>query len=270
MSSGQRGACSTRALPMVRPGERRGSHLTEAPLAARVLRERRIERRLIEVRPRTSGEVQLRVRALPQQEIAEPLLAAGTDEEVDLRHRRARVIHGRELREELLAIAGGRRGQASTDLEQAVLAGVIHRDAQMQTLTAAGGLFAALDEAQQIAAQAIAAADHVEANALRQAALGLGDEVTPEEGEERAHLRTRTAPVVRGKGVERQHADAAARGTLDYGIDGLCPGAMSRAARQAAARRPAAVAVHDYCDVHDGVLYMTELMGKKISRGASP
>jgi hypothetical protein len=43
--------------------------------------------RTVEVRPRHIGEVQLRVRALPQHEIAQPLLAARADQQVHVRHR---------------------------------------------------------------------------------------------------------------------------------------------------------------------------------------
>ena len=56
----------------------------EAPLAAGVPGERRIERRGVEVGPEDVGEVQLRVGELPQQEIADALLAAGADQQVGL------------------------------------------------------------------------------------------------------------------------------------------------------------------------------------------
>ena len=44
-----------------------------------------------EVRPHAVGEDQLGVGALPEQEVGEPLLAAGADQQVDVRHRAAVV-----------------------------------------------------------------------------------------------------------------------------------------------------------------------------------
>src|SRR5512134_174367 len=67
----------------------------EAPLAPAVRGERFFERRGIEVGPQRLGEVELGVGELPQQEVADALLAAGADEEVRL----GRVAHG-EIRSE--------------------------------------------------------------------------------------------------------------------------------------------------------------------------
>ena len=68
----------------------------EAALAPAVRGDRGVERRGVEVGPQRLGEVELGVRELPQQEVADALLAAGADEEVGL----GRVAHreiGREV-----------------------------------------------------------------------------------------------------------------------------------------------------------------------------
>ena len=59
--------------------------LAEAPLAAGKECQRRLEVGGLEIRPQARGEVQLGVGQVPQQEIADALLAAGADEQVRLR-----------------------------------------------------------------------------------------------------------------------------------------------------------------------------------------
>src|SRR5579872_1783726 len=54
----------------------------ETPLPLCEPLERGIEGLLIEIRPQHITEVQLAVRQLPQQEIADPLFATGTDEKI--------------------------------------------------------------------------------------------------------------------------------------------------------------------------------------------
>jgi hypothetical protein len=58
------------------------------------------ERALVEVRPHAVDKVQLCVCTLPQQEIAEALLAAGADQQVDLRRRQCGVIDCGKLLDE--------------------------------------------------------------------------------------------------------------------------------------------------------------------------
>ena len=57
----------------------------EAPLAAAVRSDRLVERRGVEVGPQRLGEVELAIGELPQQEVADALLAAGADEQIRLR-----------------------------------------------------------------------------------------------------------------------------------------------------------------------------------------
>src|SRR5262245_25184292 len=68
----------------------------EAPLARAVGNDGRVERGGVEVGPQRFGEVKLGVGQLPEQEVADALLAAGADEEVGLR----RVAH-RQMREQV-------------------------------------------------------------------------------------------------------------------------------------------------------------------------
>ena len=75
---------------MTGPHERVFVDRAEASLAARVLLQGCVECVLIEVRPQALDEVQLGVRALPEQEVAEAFLAAGADEQIDFVRRQRR------------------------------------------------------------------------------------------------------------------------------------------------------------------------------------
>src|SRR5205814_10375488 len=77
----------------------------EAPLARAVGDDRRVERSRVEVGPQRVGEIELAVRELPEQEVADALLAAGADEQIGLR----RVAHRQIRRERLLADLLARR-----------------------------------------------------------------------------------------------------------------------------------------------------------------
>ena len=80
----------------------------EAPLALPIPIDRGVERGGVEIGPQHVGEIELGVGELPQQEVRDPLLAAGADEQVGLRrvgHRedtarapRARVASRRAAR----------------------------------------------------------------------------------------------------------------------------------------------------------------------------
>src|SRR5580692_1641759 len=56
----------------------------EAPLPAGEIPQRLMEADLVEVRPQAAGKMQLRVGTLPEQKIAQPLLATGADEQIHL------------------------------------------------------------------------------------------------------------------------------------------------------------------------------------------
>src|SRR5512134_458919 len=58
----------------------------EAPGPLLEVPDRLVEVLAVEVRPENRREVQLRVRGLPQQEVAEALLAAGADDQVGVGH----------------------------------------------------------------------------------------------------------------------------------------------------------------------------------------
>src|SRR5689334_23282351 len=62
------------------------SHPTEASIATLIVHDRPIEIGCAEVRPQRRGDPQLRVSDLPQQEVRDPHLPAGADQQIRIRH----------------------------------------------------------------------------------------------------------------------------------------------------------------------------------------
>jgi hypothetical protein len=136
---------------------------------ARVRRDRIGQRRAVEVRPVFVGEVELGVRELPQQEIADALLAAGADEEIGLR----RIGHRQVWRErflghvDLAAFAHGLGDELLGRLQDVPAAAVVRGDRQRQARVARGLGFGAADQVADARLEAIEIADHPQADAVR-------------------------------------------------------------------------------------------------------
>src|SRR5574341_321137 len=75
-----------------RGGDGSGPQSAEAPLAPAKLGHGVFQVLPVEVRPQLRCEVQLRVGGLPKQKVAQALLAAGADQQVDLRDGRGGVV----------------------------------------------------------------------------------------------------------------------------------------------------------------------------------
>src|SRR4029079_2076035 len=113
------------------------SSAPEAPRAARVLEERVVECLRPEVRPQDVAEHELRVGALPDQEVADPLLAARPDEEVGGRHPRG--VQG--VRDGALIDRLGRdatRGQPSEGVHELRAPRVVEGEVQEEPLRLRG------------------------------------------------------------------------------------------------------------------------------------
>src|SRR5688572_2936430 len=108
-------------------GERLSSCITaridgaESAVATRVLLQCFVERALVEVRPQAVDEMQLGVCALPQEEIAEALLATGADQQIDLRCRQCYVIDCGKRLGETRTVDAVLRSQTTTHFDEAVL-----------------------------------------------------------------------------------------------------------------------------------------------------
>src|ERR1035438_5848259 len=138
----------------------------KSALATGVVLECAVEPLLAEVRPETVGEVQLRISAFPQQKIAEPLFAAGANQQIDL----ACGIQGmidfvqqapKRLTIKIRDVLGPPRSR-----NDAVLRRIVDRDAQVHSGSGGAQALALLDRAQQTLAEPIAPAADIEADRL--------------------------------------------------------------------------------------------------------
>src|SRR5688572_13156350 len=180
----------------------------EAPLARAVGSDRRVERRGVEVRPERFGEVELAVGELPEQEVADALLAAGADEKIGL----GRVAH-REIRRKRGLFYGFQPWivlqKLPHGLQDVPAAAVVRRDREREALVAGGQSLALLDQLADLGVEALRVADHLETHA---AGMQLGDLVLQRGAEqlhEQPHFLGRTAPVLGAEGEQREAGNAA-------------------------------------------------------------
>src|SRR5690606_30539413 len=112
-------------------------------------------------------------------------------------------------------------------------------------------------------AEAPAFADEAHPHAAPLQFLHFTFERVEEQFHQRAHLLLGTAPVFARESEQGQRADAALQAEIDAQVDRARAGAVADHARSLAARRPAAVAVHDDGDVARDRGWMRSRHGRK-------
>ncbi len=198
-----------------------------------------------EIGPQSLGEIELGVGAFPKQEIRQPSLAAGADDEVDVARL---VLAGQKSRKaaagEILR-AGGPRGRP----QDRVARRIIERNAKMQPGAAGRLRLGALDLRREPARKAVPASDHSKACAAPHEPRRLGSDVASHQPHQGRDLGRRPAPVVDGEGIEGKRADALVRRCFRDAPNGLDAGFVPAASRHSPRRGPAPVAIHDDADV---------------------
>ncbi len=106
-----------------------------------------------------------------------------------------------------------------------------------------------LDQAAQIGAEIVAAADDADPHAGGMEFAQILLDETLEQAEQERDLGRRAAPVLGGEAVERQDPDAEIAGIADRGAQRLEAAAMPLLPGQATHLRPAPIAVHDDRDM---------------------
>src|ERR1700752_1426047 len=91
----------------------------ETPLPSRVLPERLSELLFVKIGPHAVEKEELRIRAFPQEEVTETLLAPGPDEQIDLGRHRIRMIHRGQLPQIFATLIGRRRTKTAARLGDA-------------------------------------------------------------------------------------------------------------------------------------------------------
>src|SRR5262245_37845882 len=105
-SSLRRSPCCARpcSAPTTASGSRLRDETSEPTLAAAVFGERLLQDSAVEVGPVGGNEYEFAVGRLPQQEVGEPLLAAGADDEVGIRQIRRVEKAGQRFGRHLLRV----------------------------------------------------------------------------------------------------------------------------------------------------------------------
>src|SRR6266511_2502948 len=242
------GGTKMRALPARSRTDRAPALAAETPGSASELEERRVERLRPEIGPQDVAGVELRVGGLPDEEVRQSLLAAGSDHEVRIWLAR-RVESARDRG--LIDLVGGdpTRCQTAKGVHELGAAGVVEGDVQRQPGAGRGLGEGALDGRAGVGGQFREAAQNVDADALLDEPVGLPAHRRLQQGEQAAHLLVRASPVLPAERVQGQVGDAAPDRVTEYVADGFDARGVALELRQAALPCPAPVAVHDDRDM---------------------
>src|SRR5919108_638203 len=235
----------TNRLPLA---ERLFARESETALARIEGAQRVLEMRHVEIRPQCLAEVQLGVGEIPQQEIADAVIAAGADEQV-----RVAGVGQRQLARETLLVDGVERhgaarhlrGDAPRGLHDIPASAVAHRHLQLEARVGAGELFGGRHARLQLDAERVAVADETQPHLVLVQFFDLAVQGFEEQLHEARDLDARPPPVLAREREQRQRADAAARALLDAHSHRAHALLVAGMARQAAGLGPSSVAVHD-------------------------
>src|SRR5215831_917464 len=178
--------------------------------AAVIVAQGLLEIGLAEIGPERVDEHQFRIGRLPQQEIADALLAAGANDEVGIGDvdgeevaREERFVHllGRDLAR---LHCGSNVARRARDLGAAAVG---ERDGQAQAGICCRERLGIVDERDDVARQSRAVTDDAQAHALGMELGDLSADVVAEQTHEVVHLARRPLPVLRRKSEEREIGD---------------------------------------------------------------
>ena len=196
------------------------------------------------VGPRHRGKVKFAVGALIEQIVAQALFAAGADKKIRIRLSGRIQPQGERLLRHILR-SGAVAQQIPHGPDDFGAAAVVEREIERHGPVGGGTAHAVPQGRTGGERQPIDVSEHIQADALAFHTGNLLTEKLQQKGEQGCHFRLGAVPVLAGKRVERQIADAH---FTAFGHDvarGFRAGAMPGLTRQAARLGPAAVAVHD-------------------------
>src|SRR3990167_4712775 len=226
---------------------------TETALASGIRDKRLLELRAIEIRPQYRGEIHLGVSQLPQQEVADTLLAAGADEQVRFGNagqadKRFEAFFRDRVRVDLAA--GGTAGEFVAGLRDVPAPAVIGGDRQRQRRVLLCQRFGLPDARGDLLAEAFGVAYDTEADIVLVQLPDFVVERAQKEFLEQLDFLRRAAPVLAAEGEQGEVLHALLGARRHHVAHALDPLAVTGDARQSAALGPAAVAVHDDGHVH--------------------
>src|SRR6185295_8686131 len=185
-----------------------------APIALLVGHHRLEQIAAAEVGPQRFGHPDLRIRDLPQQEVADAHLAARADEQI-----RIRLPRGVEQLPEaaLVQVVGGdaHRDRAARGVHDLGAAAVVQRDVEQHAGIAGGLPDADLELVLHVGRELLGAADDAEADVVLEEGAELEPDVPLEQHHQGVDFGAGPLPVLDREGVERQNVDAEPRRGFD-------------------------------------------------------
>src|SRR5258706_16221691 len=171
-----------------------------------------------EIGPERFGDPDLRVRDLPQQEVADAHLAARADQQIRIGLPcRVEELAEAPLVERLGAHAG--RDRATRGVDDLRAPTVVQRDIEAHARVARGPVDADLQLALHVGRQLVGAADHLELDVVLVERAELEPDVPLQQHHQCVDFRARPLPVLHRERVERQHLDADPRPGVDEVAD---------------------------------------------------
>ena len=217
----------------------------KTPLALKVPGKGRIEGGTVEIRPQELGEIELRIGKLPDQEVADALLAAGADEEIWLR----RIAHGEMRRQLRLAVPAGTarsRARHGVDrLKEIPSSAVVRRDGEGELAIAGGACLGAPDEPLDGLAEGRDMPDHTQTDPGLVELLDFLLERHAKQLLQHRDFLFGPAPVLRAERKQGEVLDAALCARAHHRAHRFDAATMAGNARQEALFRPTPVAIHD-------------------------
>ena len=218
-----------------------------APVPGGILLDRPPQITAIEVGPESIKENQLRVRALPEQEVRRALLSRRADEQIDVGDVRFVEEVPEALLGELARIKsslGSQLRDPPRGVDDFGAASVVHAELQGQHVVADGAAFGVFQFADHTAPQARPSAGPPHPDAHGVELVSPPSDHVAVEAHQPANLIRRSVPVLGGKGVRGEVLDSDLNGPLDHVEERSFTAGMALGTWQVPRLRPAAIAIH--------------------------
>ena len=218
-----------------------------APVPGGVLLDRPPQITAIEVGPESIKENQLRIRALPEQEVRRSLLSRRADEQIDVRDVRFVEEVPEALFGELARIKsslGSQLRDSPRGVDDFSAASVVHAELQGQHVVADGAAFGVFQFADHTAPQARPSAGPPHPDAHGVELVSPPSDHVAVEAHQPANLIRRSVPVLGGEGVRGEVLDSDLNGPLDHVEERSFTASVALGTWQVPRLRPAAIAIH--------------------------
>jgi len=224
-----------------------GDSSAVAPVPGGVLLDRPPQITAIEVGPESIKENQLRVRALPEQEVGRSLLSRRADEQIDVGDVRFVEVVPEALLGELARIKsslGSQLRDSPRGVDDFGAASVVHTELQGQDVVADGSAFGVFQFADHTAPEARPSAGPAHPDAHGVELVSPPSDHVAIEAHQPANLIRRAVPVLGGKGVRGEVLDSDLNGPLDHVEERSFTASVALGTWQVPRLRPAAIAIH--------------------------